>query len=86
MQHLLDNPWSLILLAKVAGVVIAIFLGAINRFRVMPDLLLHLQSSSLASVPTQRRFALVLHIESMVLMAVLLAAAILSSSAPPATL
>ncbi len=86
LQHVVDNAWGVILLVKLTGVAIAVALGALNRWQVMPDLLLHLQLSSLASVPAQRRFALVLQVESVVLMAVLFAAALLSSSAPPATL
>jgi putative copper resistance protein D len=86
LQLVVDNAWGVILLVKLSGVAIAVALGALNRWQAMPDLLLHLQSSSLASVPAQRRFALVLQVESVVLMAVLFAAALLSSSAPPASL
>jgi putative copper resistance protein D len=86
LQHLLDNAWGVILLVKLTGVAIAVALGALNRWQAMPALLLDLQSSSLVSVPAQRRFALVLQVESVVLMAVLLAAAILSSTTPPVTL
>lgn len=85
-HDLIDSVWGLILLAKMAGVAIAVALGAINRWSAMPDLLLHLQSTSQASVPVQRRFALALQIESVVLMVVLFAAAMLSGSAPPASL
>ena len=82
--HLLDDMWGMILLTKLIGVVVAVLLGALNRWRIMPKLLLHLQSSSLVAVSDQRRFVSVLRIEMIVLMAVLFAAAVLSQSAPPA--
>lgn len=85
-QHIVDTAWGVILLAKFAGVVVAVLLGAVNRWLVMSKFLRHLQSRSLEAVAAQRLFALVLQMESIVLMAVLFAAALLSSSAPPATL
>ena len=86
LSVLTNSAWGWILLFKVGGVAIAAMLGALNRWGAMPNFLLHLRSSSLASVPAQRRFALTLQIESVILTAVLLAAAMLSSSAPPASL
>ena len=68
----------------IAGVVVAVLLGAVNRWLVMSKFLRHLQSRSLEAVAAQRLFALVLQMESIVLMAVLFAAAVLSQSAPPA--
>ena len=84
LQHLTDNAWGWVLLFKISGVAVAAVFGALNRWGALPDLLLHLRSSSLASVPAQRRFALTLQIETLVLTAVLFAAAMLTNSAPPA--
>lgn len=74
----------------MAGVAVAVLLGAINRWVAMPGLLQYLHSVSTASIRSQRRFASVLQIESVVLITVLFAAALLtnsvSSSTPPAPL
>lgn len=86
LQHLADTAWGWILLFKISGVAVAAVFGALNRWGALPDLLLHLRSSSLASVPAQRRFALTLQVETIVLTAVLMAAAMLTNSAPPAPL
>ena len=83
LQHLTDHAWGWILLFKISGVAVAAVFGALNRWGALPDLLLHLRSSSLASVPAQRRFALTLQVETVVLTAVLMAAAMLTNSAPP---
>ncbi len=67
------SSWGLVLDAKLALVASAVALGGFNRFAVMP------------SLPTAwRRFARVLRVESLMLLAALLAAAMLSNGEPPA--
>ena len=82
VNHLLDNPWSWILIIKLALVVTAAGLGAFNRWGVMPNLLGEL-NTGIDTDKLQKRFACVLQIEAVVLIAVLIAAALLSSSSPP---
>jgi copper resistance protein D len=70
--------WSV----KVALVAVAVGLGALNRWRSMPRLLAGMRSPA---APTERelaRFRAVARIEAGVLLAVLVAAAALSTSAP----
>ena len=67
------SAWSVALLVKLALVVVAILLGAFNRFAVMPSLP--------GACP---RFARVLRVESAVLLAALVAAAWLAGTEPPA--
>ena len=67
------SPWSVALEIKLALVVVAVALGGFNRFAVMPALP--------AAWP---RFARVLRVESVVLMAALVVAAWLASGEPPA--
>ncbi|WP_408259845.1 hypothetical protein [Paraburkholderia caledonica] len=63
-------------LETIAAALIAAALGGHKRFFEMPKLLASLKSaSSTAPVKHLRRFAAVLHIESVVLAAVLVAAA-----------
>ncbi|HEU4852904.1 MAG TPA: CopD family protein [Telluria sp.] len=83
LEHASGNPYADTLLAKLALVALAAVLGGSNRFFVMPGLLAHLRSSSPAAHPAERRFTLVLQIEAIVLIAVLVAAALLSSTSPP---
>jgi putative copper resistance protein D len=67
------SPWGLVLDVKLALVATAVALGGFNRFVVMP------------SLPTSwRRFAWVLRVESVVLVAVLVAAAVLANGEPAA--
>jgi copper resistance protein D len=73
-------------LFKLALVFVAAALGGHNRFFEMPKLLASLKSgSSVSSVEPLKRFAAVLHIESVVLTGVLVAAAVLVSSSFPGT-
>ena len=81
-SHLLDNPWSVILIAKLVLVTTAAGLGAFNRWMVMPSLLAGLKVGAITNQP-QRRFVRVLQIEVVILGFVLIAAALLSASSPP---
>lgn len=74
------NPYANALLAKLVLVLAAAALGGFNRFRVMPALL---QPASAGDDAAARRFVLVLRIESVLLFAALVLAAILSSTPPP---
>ena len=82
VNHLLDNPWSWILITKLGMVVSAAGLGAFNRWAVMPNFLAGLDKG-IDTDKLQKRFARVLQIEAVVLIGVLIAAALLSSSSPP---
>jgi putative copper resistance protein D len=85
-SNLVGSVYGNTLLVKVALVGIAVVLGGLNRFRVMPSLLAALQSSNGSPAQSQHPFVWVLRIEAGVLFAALVAAAVLSSSPlPPAT-
>lgn len=75
------NPYSDVLLVKLALVGAAALLGGANRLVVMPGLLAGLRGA--AGEPGAHRFARVLQVEALVLVAVLVAAAVLSSTAQP---
>jgi len=66
------SPWGRLLDAKLALVAIAVALGGFNRFAVMPSL-----------PAAGSRFVRVLRVESVVLLAVLVAAALLANGEPP---
>jgi putative copper resistance protein D len=78
---LVGNPYGTTLLGKLALVAAAAMLGGFNRFVVMPPLLAALRDGDAAA--HARRFTTILRIESAVLLAILIVAAILSSTAPP---
>ncbi|MFM0412555.1 MULTISPECIES: copper resistance D family protein [Paraburkholderia] len=83
---LLESGYGQILLLKLALVFVAAVLGGHNRFFEMPKLLASLKNASPTSPENPlKRFAAVLHIESVVLAGVLVAAAILVSSPLPGT-
>jgi putative copper resistance protein D len=83
---LLESGYGQILLFKLALVFVAAVLGGHNRFFEMPKLLASLKNASSTSPGKPlKRFAAVLHIESVVLAGVLVAAAILVSSPLPGT-
>lgn len=84
LDNVSGNPYASVLLLKVALVLGAAALGGANRFLVMPRLLAALRGKGDAGVHHQRRFALILQVEAFVLVAVLILAAILSSTSPPA--
>ena len=79
------GPYDNALLVKVILVGIAALLGAFNRFKVMPRLILALQVAQDNVDAHQRTFLLVLRVEATILLAVLVAAGVLSASAPPGT-
>jgi putative copper resistance protein D len=81
LDNLAVNPYNATLAAKLALVAAAAALGGFNRFAVMPSLLAGLRSSG--ADPAARRFARVLQVEAVVLVAVLFAAAVLSSTSQP---
>jgi putative copper resistance protein D len=80
---LVGSAYGAALLAKLALVGLAVLLGGINRFVVMPSLLAGLGSGSPVATLAARRFTMVLRIEAGVLLGVLMLAAILSSTSPP---
>ncbi|MPW18953.1 copper resistance protein CopD [Paraburkholderia sp. CNPSo 3157] len=85
-ENLWASAYGQILLLKLALVLIAAALGAHNRFFAMPPLLASLKEPLSESPPRPlKRFAAVLHVESVVLAGVLVAAAILVSSPLPGT-
>jgi putative copper resistance protein D len=81
-KALLGNPYGTTLLIKLALVTGAVMLGGINRFVVMPGLIAALHTGGAAN-KAARQFTVILRIEGLVLAAVLVMAAILSSTAPP---
>jgi putative copper resistance protein D len=81
---LIGNAYGTTLLLKLALVALAVMLGGINRFFVMPSLIaaLHEKDSASTSAALQR-FTLILRVEAGVLLGALILAAILSSTSPP---
>lgn len=84
-ENLLGNPYGTTLIIKVGLVLAAAALGGINRFVVMPSLLRALTQTSDAAREASGRFARILQVEAIVLLAVLVVAAILTSTSPPMT-
>jgi putative copper resistance protein D len=80
---LVGNPYGTTLLAKLALVSAAATLGGVNRLMVMPKLMAALRSDSPAGAFVTRQFIAILRLEAGVLLAVLILAAILSSTSPP---
>jgi copper resistance protein D len=84
--NLLASTYGQILLLKLVLVILAASLGGHNRFFEMPRVLATLRKTSLESPPRPlKRFATVLHIESVILAGVVVAAAVLVSSPLPGT-
>jgi copper resistance protein D len=80
-RDLLEESYGQVLLLKLALVLVAIALGGFNRFLGLPTAL-----STRPAPAAQRGLAMVmtiLRVESLVLLLVLLAAAVLTNSAPP---
>ena len=71
------SAYGAVLVVKLMLVAVAVALGAYNRFAVLP-----LLSDPQTGAAAARRFRLVLRIEALVLCGVLVAAAVLSSTAP----
>ncbi|WP_116136962.1 copper resistance D family protein [Trinickia diaoshuihuensis] len=84
--NLWSSAYGEILLIKLALVFVAAALGGHNRFFEMPKLLATLRASSAAdALRPLRRFGAVLHVESVILLGVVIAAAVLASSPLPGT-
>ncbi|MFD2365667.1 CopD family protein [Pseudoduganella sp. GCM10020061] len=83
IENATGNPYATALLAKLALVACAALLGGANRFLVMPGLLAGLRGHDDRAGRLDRRFAWILQLEALVLAAVLVMAAILSSTSPP---
>ena len=77
---LAGNAYGSVLLFKLALVALAALLGGFNRLLVMPSLLASLREPHASAPMALRRFTLILRIEALVLLAVLVAAAILSAT------
>ncbi|MDR3099083.1 MAG: CopD family protein [Paraburkholderia sp.] len=73
---LVTSAWGHVLIAKLVLVVLAMLLGGFNRMVAMPEL------RRAASTAAARRFVNVLHLEALVMMAVLIVAAVLGHSVP----
>ena len=83
---LISSVYGQVLLLKLGLVLVAAVLGGHNRFVEMPRLLASLRDARPeATVRPLKRFAAVLHIESLVLAGVVVAAAVLVSSPLPGT-
>lgn len=82
-RALLGNPYGSTLLIKLALVLGAAALGGINRFLVMPQLDTALQAGAAAARMPGRRFIAILRAEALLLLLALMAAAMLSATAPP---
>jgi putative copper resistance protein D len=83
LDNAFGNPYATILVVKVALVLCAAALGGLNRFIVMPSLLAGLRSKPAAGDDAAGKFARILHLEAVILVAVIVAAAFLSSTSPP---
>lgn len=81
--QLLASAYGVVLLVKVLLVGAAVVLGGINRFFVLPPLLVGLHSLTRASPGLHKQFVRVLRIEAAVLLLVLAAAAVLSGTPTP---
>lgn len=77
---LTGNAYGTTLLFKMALVALAVMLGGMNRFVVMPSLIAALHEKDLAATSAVQRFTLILRVEAGVLLGVLILAAILSST------
>ena len=80
---LTTNPYGAALLVKVGLVGVAVLMGGYNRLLVMPSLLAKLRCSDPAAALDIRRFALILRLETAVLLGVLITASVVSSTSPP---
>jgi putative copper resistance protein D len=83
VEKLLASSYGAVLLVKLTLVAMAAALGGINKFRVMPRLLHELQVEHGQVSKFQCHFVRVLRIEAVVLALVVVAAAVLSSTATP---
>ena len=86
VNNLIGNLYGEALMIKLALVVLAVGLGGFNRFFVLPSLLRALSAATTIRADLMTRFRLILQIESVVLVAVMIAAAVLSASPTPVSL
>ena len=77
-----DQPWLIWLMIKLILVVVAVALGAVNRWSLLPKILTQAGLHD-AQLPQQARLLRILQSEAVVLALTMAAAAILSASAPP---
>jgi len=85
-ENLLGAYYGKVLILKLAFVFVAAALGGHNRYFEMPQLLAALRHPSASDGSRLiKRFTMVLRVESVVLLAVLVAAAVLVASALPGT-
>lgn len=82
-DNAVGNPYATALLVKVALVLCAAALGGMNRFVVMPGLLGQLRTKPVDGDTASGKFTRILHIEAIILVAVIITAAVLSSTPPP---
>jgi len=82
MANAFGNPYATLLLIKIGLVLVAATLGGVNRFLVMPGLL-HGPAGAPRAQAAAGLFTRVLRAEALVLLAVLIVAALLSSTEPP---
>lgn len=80
---LIGSPYGMTLLIKVGLVLCAMALGGFNRFLVMPSLHQSLQHAEEPTRDVTHRFARVLQVEAIILVAVVISAAFLTSTPPP---
>ncbi|MEO9065651.1 MAG: CopD family protein [Burkholderiaceae bacterium] len=84
--NLIGTVYGQVLIVKLAFVSVAIALGGFNRFLVLPEMHRVTQSTARGRVMrcgSQRRFLLVLQVETFALLCATAAAAVLSASALP---
>ena len=77
------SAWTWTLDVKLVLVGVAVALGGFNRFATLPPLVAALASSGAPVDAPWRRFARILRVEAVVLLAVLVAAAVLANGEPP---
>lgn len=80
---LVGNPYGNALVVKLLLVGVAALLGGVNRFVVMPPWLARESAGEAAPAPAPLRFRRILWIETLVLLAVVVVAAWLTSAPPP---
>ncbi len=83
VDNLLGNSYANVLLIKLVLVVMAIGLGGFNRFFAMPAATAP-DTEELTWTSGMRRIVAVLRVESLLLLGVLIAAAVLTGEPPPA--
>jgi putative copper resistance protein D len=83
LDNATGNPYAGVLLIKVSLVAAAAALGGANRLLVMQPLIAQLRKTAASGFASERRFALILQLEAVILFAALILAAILSSTSPP---